>query len=240
LESDPVKIAMRAAAGGLLVAAAILGWREFSSGPVATADSADADRAAAPGHPAARTRPTVDQASRRNRPTSGRLAGPDSVVRYFRSDDEQRHRILEEWTERAETAPEDLVARLAELHPKETNPELKEAIVDALAWVGSGESFDALLGLHQGESDPDQREIVAMALEGVISDLAADGETVDWERIARGWGEGLPKDVRLSAIQAVMEGGDRAMIPRLQALAKDGDAEVREAAGQAIEWLEDP
>ncbi len=233
-----MKIGPRVIGGLLLVVGAVLGWWQFARSehpaggvpPNAGHGSAVAGTAKFP----------EDARARRPRhKTSGRAAGPDSVARYFRADEAGRRAIIEEWGDRAGkgTSPEDAVERLAELHAMESDPALREEILDALVWIASGTAFDSILGILRNATDDDPRDTAARALGLVISDLADAG---DWERVARGLEADLPTALRVATVETLMTEGDAAAIPRLQELLGDPDLEVREAAEHAVEALADP
>lgn len=236
-----MKIGPRVIGGLLLVVAALAGgWR------LSTSEHPDEDGAGCvppdAGHGTAATgTATPPEDTRAGRPrhrTSGRAAGPDSVARYFRADEAGRRAILGEWADRAGkgTSPDDAVERLTDLHAKESDPALKEEILDALVWIASGPAFDSILGILRDATDDDQRDAAASALGSVISDLAVAG---DWERVARGLEADLPAALRMATVETLMTEGDTAAIPRLQGLLGDPDPEVREAAQRAVEALSD-
>lgn len=232
-----MKIGPRVIGALLLVIGAVAGWWRFTKGdhPAEVVPPDTAHRSAAAG--TART----DDDARAKHPrhkTSGRAAGPDSVARYFRADDAGRRAILGEWADRAGrgTSPEDAVERLADLYARESDPALKEEILDALVWIASGPAFDSILGILRDATDDDQRHAAATALGSVISELADAG---DWDRVARGLEAGLPADLRVATVETLMTEGDATAIPRLRTLLGDPDPEVREAAERAIEVLAD-
>ena len=221
-----------------MVVGAVLGWWRFAR----SEHAAGVTPPGAEQESAARGTEKIPEDSRTKRPrhqTSGRAAGPDSVARYFRSDETGRRAIIEEWADRAGkgTSPDDVVERLADLHAKESDPALREEILDALVWIASGPAFDAILGMLRAAPDDDQRDSAATALESVLSDLA---EADDWERVTRGLEADLPTALRVAAVDTLMTEGHVAAIPRLRELLGDSDPEVREAAGDAVEVLADP
>lgn len=228
-----MKIGPRVIGGLLLVVSAVLAcWQFAISGhpPNAGHGSAVTGTAKAP---------EDVRANRLRHKTSGRAAGPDSVAGYFRADEAGRRAMIEEWGDRAGkgSSPDDAVERLAVLHAKESDPALREEILDALVWIASGTAFDSILGMLRDATDDEQRDAAAAALELVISDLANAG---DWERVARGLEADLPTALRVTTVEILMMEGDAAAIPRLQELLGDPDAEVREAAELAVEALADP
>ena len=233
-----MKIGPRVIGGLLLIAGAVLGWWQFSK----SEDPAGRVTPDAGHGPAAAGTAKVPEDSRAKSPrhkTSGRAAGPDSVARYFRADEAGRRAIIEEWADRAGkgTSPDDAVERLADLHARETDPALKEEILDALVWIGSGPAFDAILGILRDATDDDPRDAAAAGLELVISDLAVAG---DWERVARGLEADLPAALRVATVETLMTEGDAAAIPRLRELLGDPDPDVREAAERAVEFFTEP
>lgn len=233
-----VKIGPRVIGGLLLVVGAVSGWWQFAkredrAGGVPP-DAGHGSAAAGTGEV-----PEDARAKCPRHKTSGRAAGPDYVARYFRADEAGRRAILEEWADRAGkgTSPDDAVERLADLHARESDPALREEILDSLAWIASGPAFDSILGILRNATDDAQRDAAAGALELVISDLADAG---DWERVARGLEADLPTALRVATVETLMAEGDAAAIPRLQKLLGDPDPEVREAAGHAVEALAEP
>lgn len=234
-----MKFGLRRIGGLLLVVGAVLGWWRFvrsehAAGvtpPGAKQESAATGTAKIPEEDARTKRPRHQ--------TSGRAAGPDSVARYFRADETGRRAIIEEWADRAGkgTSPDDVVERLADLHAKESDPALREEILDALVWIASGPAFDAILGMLRDAPDDDQRDSAATALESVLSDRA---DADDWERVTRGLEADLPTALRVAAVDTLMTEGHVAAIPRLRDLLGDSNPEVREAAGDAVEVLADP
>lgn len=233
-----MKIGPRVIGGLLLIVGAVAGWWRFAkSYEPASGDPPDVGHGGAV--PVTATLPEEARANRPRRQTSGRAAGPDSVARYFRADEAGRRAIIGEWADRAGkgTSPDDAVERLADLHAKESDPALKEEILDALVWIASGTAFDSILGILRDTTDDDQRGAAANALGSVISDLAGAG---DWERVARGLEADLPAALRVATVETLMTEGDATAIPRLQGLFGDPNPEVREAAERAVEALAEP
>ena len=233
-----MKFGPRRIGGLLLVVGAVLGWWRF----VRSEHAAGVTPTGAEQESAATRTAEIPEDARTKRPrhqTSGRAAGPYSVARYFRADETGRRAIIEEWADRAGkgTSPDDVVERLADLHAKESDPALREEILDALVWIASGPAFDAIFGMLRDAPDDDQRDAAATALESVLSDRA---DADDWERVTRGLEADLPTALRVAAVDTLMTEGHVAAIPRLRELLGDSDPEVREAAGQAVEALADP
>jgi hypothetical protein len=167
------------------------------------------------------------------------MAGSEPARRYLRSDDEERLKIIHEWAypPDGEGFPDGIAELLSELHAKETDEPLRQELLDALVWVASGASFDAILEISKAATDEEQREAATSALEQVIEALASDGESMAWDRVFRSMEADLPKAVRVTAIEAVKNDGNASMIPRLEVIARDADPEIREVAQEAVDWL---
>jgi hypothetical protein len=237
-DSGLVKMGPRVIGGLLLVVGAVLGWWQFAkSGHPAGGVPPDAGHGSAVVGTA--KFPEDARAKLPRHKTSGRATGPDSVARYFRADEAGRRAIIEGWADRAGkgTSPDDAVERLADLHAKESDPALREEILDSLVWIASGTAFDSILGILRDATDDEQRDAAATALGSVIPDLADAG---DWERVARGLEADLPTALRVATVETLMTEGNAAAIPRLQELLGDPDPEIREAAERAVEALTEP
>lgn len=240
-DSGAVKAGPRVIGALLLVVGAGSGWWRFAKSMPA-AEGAPAGGALGVESTASATWNPAEEANPDRRPlakSSSRPAGPDSLARYFRADESARRTIIEEWADRAGEggSPDEVAARLEDLHGKESDPALKEEILDALVWIASGPAFDSILRILRGAAGEDQRTAAATALASVISDRADAG---DWERVARGMEADLPRFVRIAAVEAFMTEGDATAIPRLEELSGDPDPELREAAARAIEALAEP
>lgn len=166
-------------------------------------------------------------------------AAVDLVKVYLQSSESEKRRLIDEVADngRAHTRA---VGDLAELYAKETDESLKGEILDELAWIGSPQAFDAILQAVKAEAPGNSRESAVEALESVIDDLPEIGGSAALDRIARGLADDLPVSVRIAAIDAMSDSENPDVIPYLEPLLTDANAEIREAARDAIDWLRDP
>ncbi|MGH0038219.1 MAG: HEAT repeat domain-containing protein [Myxococcota bacterium] len=93
-----------------------------------------------------------------------------------------------------------------------------------------GRGLDALLGVLYNDADPSVRTAAVSQLEDSDAHAAVEGLVYALSDRDRG--------VVLEAIDALEFAGDESVIPSLEPLLDSPDAEVREAAEEAIEFLE--
>ena len=73
----------------------------------------------------------------------------------------------------------------------------------------------------------------------ILDELGNLDDPAAFDQIVQGLSLSQPQEVRLEAIDALDMLGDKRAIPLLQQLLKDHDADIREAAGDAIDSLND-
>jgi type IV secretory pathway VirB10-like protein len=139
-------------------------------------------------------------------------------------------------TTTTEETPAQLAAQVQQLESTYHNtPEFQKrvAIIYELSSVESPATIDALGRLLVNERDQE------LKIELINSLTDIDGENDKKLAILTGAVRSdQPKEVRLEAIDALVETEDKRVIPLLQGLLKDSDEEIREAAQDGIEQLQ--
>jgi hypothetical protein len=140
-------------------------------------------------------------------------------------------------TTATEETPEQLAVQVQQLERTYHNtPEFPKrvAIIYELSSVESPATIDTLGHLLSSESDQELK----IELINSLSDV--DGENDKKLTILTGAIRAdLPQEVRLEAIDALVETEDKRAIQILQGLLKDSDEEIRDAAQDGIEQLQD-
>ena len=114
-----------------------------------------------------------------------------------------------------------------------TNRDERLDLMMDIAEVSSPESVKALTRLFEVETDPDLKVDLLDSLLGI--------EGFNDEKLimlTMGARQGLPSDVRQSAIDGLIDLDDQRVIPILNGLLNDPDAEIREAAKDALELVQ--
>ena len=114
-----------------------------------------------------------------------------------------------------------------------TNRDERLDLMMDIAEVSSPDSVKALTRLFEIETDPDLKVDLLDSLLGI--------EGFNDEKLimlTMGARQGLPSDVRQSAIDGLIDLDDQRVIPVLNGLLNDPDAEIREAAKDALELVQ--
>jgi HEAT repeat protein len=139
-----------------------------------------------------------------------------------------------------ETAkPEEVADALGRMFNMETNTDLKTEIVDELGDLETPAAMQPLLAALNPGQPPEIQEAVADAVDTLLTDLSFSEQPGMVQHIAKALDPKYPSVVRQAAVSALEDTDDKAAIPLLQPYLNDTDAEVRQAAKDAIEWLED-
>ena len=139
-----------------------------------------------------------------------RLPEPDPSERYDEDDEEERDQ--REWIDRLSSR----------------DPKLREEAAYEIEPEGRG--LDALLDLVYNDPDPDVRVAAVSQLEDSDAHASVEG-------LIDALGD-RDRRVVLEAIDALEFAGDESVIPSLEPLLDSSDPEIREAAEEAIEFLE--
>lgn len=114
-----------------------------------------------------------------------------------------------------------------------TNRDTRLDIMMDIAENSSAETVKALTRLFEGETDPDLKVDLLDSLLG-IEGFHDEKLTM----LTMGARQGLPKEVRQSAIDGLIDLDDQRVIPVLNGLLNDPDEEIREGARDALEMIQ--
>jgi hypothetical protein len=114
-----------------------------------------------------------------------------------------------------------------------TNRDARLDIMMDIAENSSAETVKTLTRLFEGESDPDLKIDLLDSLLGIEG--FADEKLI---MLTMGSRQGLPSEVRQSAIDGLIDLDDRRVIPVLNGLLNDPDEEIRQGAQDALEMLQ--
>jgi HEAT repeat protein len=116
-----------------------------------------------------------------------------------------------------------------------TNQETRLDIIMDVAETATAESIRTLTRLFALETDPE------LKVDLVDSLLGIDGfKDEKLAMLTLGIRQGLPNEVRQSAIDGLIDLEDQRVVPLLNGLLNDPDEEIREAAQDALELVQEP
>jgi HEAT repeat protein len=147
-----------------------------------------------------------------------RTGGPSDPDEPDEYDDDFDDEDVEDAREQA-----DWIERLADRDPRSRAEAASEVEPE-------GRGLDALLGLVYSDPDPSVRVAAVSQLEDSDAHAAVEG-------LISALGD-RDRRVVLEAIDALEFAGDESIIPSLEPLLDSPDPEIREAASEAIEFLE--
>ncbi len=114
-----------------------------------------------------------------------------------------------------------------------TNRDERLDLMMDIADLPAPESIRALALLFDAETDPELKVDLLDSLLGI------DGFPEEkLKMLASGTKQGLPSDVRQSAIDGLIDLDDQRVIPILNGLLNDPDEEIRESAKDALEMIQ--
>jgi HEAT repeat protein len=114
-----------------------------------------------------------------------------------------------------------------------TNRDTRLDVMMDIAETSSAETVKALTRLFEAETDPDLKVDLLDSLLGI--------EGFNDEKLimlTMGARQGLPNEVRQSAIDGLIDLDDQRVIPVLNGLLNDPDEEIRESAKDALEMIQ--
>lgn len=138
------------------------------------------------------------------------------------------------------TAPADQVAEaLGKMFQMETDQNLKIELLDELGLLEHPSALVPILGAINPGQAAEVQESAIEAADTLLSDLAFTEDPAMFEPILKATDARYPVAVRVSAISALEDLEDQRAIPVLKGFLNDHNPEVREAAQDAIDWLEE-
>ena len=135
--------------------------------------------------------------------------------------------------------PEEVAATLGKMFKMETDPALKNEILDELGSVDTPAGLAPLLSALNAGQPSEVQQAAADAAESLLRDLAFSEDPGVLQQVAPALNAQYPSSVRLAAISTLEDLENKAAIPLLQPLVNDQDPEVSKAAADAIEWLKE-
>jgi HEAT repeat protein len=121
----------------------------------------------------------------------------------------------------------------------EANPAVRVDIVTELGDIKDPSAAGAiLLGLDSKQPE-EVREAATEAMVSLLQGLVEAEHPAAFDQMVHALQPSLPRDVREAAIDGLEELKDKRAVPILQQFLQDDDAEIREAAADAVDWLSD-
>lgn len=173
-------------------------------------------------------------------PLSPKLAEALRQFQALANDPEQRETVVNDVAALGdEGVPKAGIAEtLGKMFHIEPTIELRINILEQLGGLETPAAFDPIVVALASGQPAEVQEAGLSAMETLMTDLSFQEDQWSLTVIQRGVDSGLPQAVRLAAISAMEDRQDAHATTTLQGLLNDPDAEVREAAKDALEWLQ--
>ena len=170
----------------------------------------------------------------------GRLQ--NAMGRYYAFEsEEERSGVVSEIGSLAEYAERksQVTDALRTLFLTEANPAVRADIVTELGDIQDPSAAEAiLLGLDSKQPE-EVRDAATEAMVSFLQGLVEAEDPAAFDQMVHALQPSLPRDVREAAIDGLEKLEDRRAVPILQQFLQDDDAEISEAAADAVDWLND-
>ena len=127
---------------------------------------------------------------------------------------------------------------LGKMFQIEPTVEIRINILDELGALETPAAFDIITAAFSPSQPAEVQEAGSSAAESLLTDLSFQEDQLSLTVIQRAVDARLPQAVRLAGIRALEDRQDPKASPTLQRLLNDPDAEVRDAAKDALEWIQ--